>query len=124
MGGWSWPTAKSYLLRWSVVVDKWYSTTSVSQDYIFSQVTKGFSNWKDATVAFRKHGQSKCHSEAVEVVVTLPKVTKDVGEQLSTAHRAKKEKATEMLQLILSSVRYLSRQGLALRGDNDSANLT
>ena len=29
-----------------------------------------------------------------------------------------------MLQLIWSSVRYLSRQGLALRGDNDSANLT
>ena len=60
----------------------------------------------------------------LKLFVTLPKVTKDVGEQLSTAHRAEKEKATEMLQLILSSVRYLSRQGLALRGDNDSANLT
>ena len=30
----------------------------------------------------------------------------------------------KMLQLILSSVHYLSRQGLVLRGDNDSANLT
>ena len=49
----------------------------------------------------------------------------DVGEQLSRAHRAEKEQARDMLRLILTSVRFLSRQGLALRGDgsNASANL-
>lgn len=56
-----------------------------------SEVTKGLYSWKDATVAFRKHIQFKCHSEAVEVVVTLPNVTKGVGEQLSAGHRAEKE---------------------------------
>lgn len=50
---------------------------------------------------------------------------KDIGEQLSLAHRAEKEYAREMLHLILSSVRFLARQGLALRGDGSdvSANL-
>ena len=75
-------------------------------------MTKGFSNWKNATVGFKKHVQSKCHAEAVEVVVTLPKTTKDIGEQLSRAHRLEKEQARDMLQLILSSVRFLARQGL------------
>ena len=90
-----------------------------------SQVTSGFCNWKDATVAFSKHLQSKSHIEAVEAVNTLPKQTKDVGAQLSIAHKAEEE-ARDMLQIILSSVRFLARQGLALRGDgsNLSSNLT
>ena len=91
-----------------------------------SQVTSRFCNWKDATVAFSKHLQSKSHIEAVEAVITLPKQTKDVGAQLSIAHKAEKEEARDMLQIILSSVRFLARQGLALRGDGSdvSSNLT
>ena len=91
-----------------------------------SQVTSGFCNWKDATVAFSKHLQSISHIEAVETVITLPKQTKDVGAQLSIAHKAEKEEARGMLQMILSSVRFLARQGLALRGDGRdvSSNLT
>ena len=53
--------------------------------------------------------------------MTLPKTTKDVGEQLSRAHRLEKEQARDMLRLILSSVRFLARQGLALRGDGSDA---
>ena len=84
-------------------------------------MTKGFSNWKGATVGFKKHVQSKCHAEAVEVVVTLPKTTKDIGEQLSRAHRLEKEQARDMLQLILFHFRFLARQGLGLRGDGSDA---
>ena len=61
-----------------------------------SQVTSGFCNWKDATVAFSKHLQSKSDIEAVEAVeavITLPKQTKD-------AHKAEKEEARDMLQII------------------------
>lgn len=52
-------------------------------------------------------------------MITLPKTTSDVGELLSKAHRKEKELARDMLRNILSSVRYLARQGLALRGDDD-----
>lgn len=63
----------------------------------------------------------KSHCEAVEAVVTLPKTTADVGELLSRAHRAEKEQAREILRLILSSVCFLARQGLALRGSGSDA---
>ena len=36
--------------------------------------TRGFSNWKDAKVAFTKHEQTKCHKEAVHAVVTVPSI--------------------------------------------------
>ena len=89
-----------------------------------SQVTTGFCNLKDATLTFSKHLQSKSHIDAVEAIITLPKQTKDVGVQLSFAHKA--EEVRDMLQMILSSVRFLAKQGLALRGDGSdvSSNLT
>ncbi len=85
------------------------------------RLQEGFSNWKDATVSFKRHLQCKCHIEAVEAVVTLPKTTKDVGEQLSRAHRQEKEHARDMLHLIFTSVQFLARQGLALREDGSGA---
>ena len=77
-------------------------------------------------LTFSKHLQSKSHIEAVEAIITLPKQTNDVGVQLSFAHKAEKEEARDMLQMILSSVRFLARQGLALHGDGSdvSSNLT
>lgn len=36
-----------------------------SKDLSFIQ--KGFTNWKDATEGFRRHEQSKCHQDAVQV---------------------------------------------------------
>lgn len=86
---------------------------------VFVQVSKGFCNWKNATAQFQKHLQSSCHREAVEVVITLPATTKDIGEQLVQQHAKDKERNRKMLLKIMSSIRYLARQGLALRGDGD-----
>ena len=78
-------------------------------------------NWKNATALFQKHEQSACHREAVDVVLTLPATTKDIGEQLSQQHAKEKESNQKMLLKILSSIKYLARQGLDLRGDGDEA---
>jgi len=83
------------------------------------KVTNGYCNWKDATLAFRKHKLSKAHCEAVEAIVTLPKITSDLGQLLSSTHKREKENARDMLMITLSSIRYLARQGLALRGDDE-----
>ena len=32
-------------------------------------IINGFSNWKDASVAFKKHDSSKCHRDSVDVVI-------------------------------------------------------
>ena len=71
-----------------------------------------------------KHQQTKAHHEAVEAIVTLPKSTKDVVEQLDRGHNAEKECARDMLRLILASIRFLARQELALHEDvEESSNL-
>ena len=41
-------------------------------------IINGFSNWKDASVSFKKHDSSKCHRESVDIVLTLPRTTKDI----------------------------------------------
>lgn len=38
---------------------------------MIGQVTKGYSNWKDAIVAFKKHEKSACHKEAVEMIISF-----------------------------------------------------
>ena len=45
--------------------------------------------------------QSKCHLEADDVVVTLPKATRDIAEQFtcSSAHRADEEQAHAMIYI-------------------------
>ena len=45
---------------------------------------RGFSYWKDATIAFKKHESLDCHKEAVIVSIDLPRTYTDVGETLSS----------------------------------------
>ncbi len=54
-------------------------------------------------------------------MVTLPSTTRDIGEQLSQQHAAQKLKNRQALCQILSSIRFLSRQGLAMRGDGNES---
>jgi len=52
-------------------------------NFFFALVKCGFHNWKDGTIAFQNHEKYASHKEAVEVMITLPSVTKDIGEHLS-----------------------------------------
>ena len=51
------------------------------------------------------------HRESADAVVTLPATTGDVSELLNSCHKQEKEVARDMLQIILSSLRFLARQG-------------
>ena len=81
--------------------------------------SRGFSNWKDATISFRKHDCSNCHKEAIEKMITLPAATRDVGEMLSSQHSAEKAQNRTCLLKILSNLRFLARQGCAIRGSGE-----
>ena len=83
------------------------------------QVSKGFFNWKDGTIAFRKHEKTLCHKEAVEKLLTLPSTTRDIGELLSSAHAQEKAANRHCLLKVISSLRFLGRQGCAIRGHGD-----
>ena len=79
-------------------------------------ISRGFTYWKEATSAFRKHQASDCHREANEAVVVLPKQTGNVGEMLSAELRDEKALNRKVFLTLLQNIRYLARQGLALRG--------
>ena len=72
-----------------------------------SFVQRGFSYWKDATIAFKKHESSDCHKEAVD-----RSACPDVGEMLSSQHSQQKNENRECLLKILSNLKFLARQGI------------
>ena len=86
---------------------------SAKQDDAF--ISCGFTNWKNATTAFKKHEDSKCHKEMITASL-LPQQCGDISEIMSSELAKEKQKNQEMLLVILRAVRFLARQGLAFRG--------
>ena len=80
-----------------------------------SFIIKGFTNWKDATRVFMKHGSCDFHKQAAMAISN----TADIGEMLSTQHAMEKKLNREYFLKILSTILFLARQGLPLRGDGD-----
>ena len=62
-------------------------------------------------MSFRSHEKSASHYEAVEVIVTLPLTTRDIGEQLSQQHAAQKLKNLQALHQIISCIRLWPGKG-------------
>ena len=82
-------------------------------------IERGYTNWKDATEGFRRHEGSRCHQDAVRVIVDLPRTTHNIGESLSTAHMKKKEESRKMLLKIILNLKFLGRQGIVLCGHEE-----
>ena len=72
----------------AVTTGKLSTTSGNIKDSAF--IYAGFSNWKDATVAFPSHEKLDTCKKAVEMVVTLPETTQDVGELLLLAYAEEK----------------------------------
>ena len=86
-------------------------------------LSKGYTYWKEATTAFKKHQASQCHREANEAINLLPQQVGDIGELLSHKHSDQKAENRDMFYRILQNLRFLARQGLALRGSQGSDEL-
>ena len=80
-----------------------------------SFLVNGFTNWKDATTKFAKHESSDFHKACAEALSS----TVDIGDMLNKQAVTEKQANREYLLKVLSTVRFLARQGLALRGDGD-----
>ena len=53
-------------------------------------LSKGYTCWKEATSAFKKHQASQCYREANEAINLLPQQVGDIGELLSHKHSDQK----------------------------------
>ena len=84
-------------------------------------ISTGFSNWKDAIAKLTKHEGSRCHKDAILNTITLPATTSDISELLSTQLAKERLERRKCFLKLLSNVRFLSRQGLAFRGDGDES---
>ena len=84
-------------------------------------ITTGYCNWKDATVACPQHALSKTHKNAVETMVMLPRTCGDISEMLSSSLLHERIKNRQCMIAVATSLLFLARQGLPIRGDgNDS----
>lgn len=85
-------------------------------------VTAGFRNWKKAIDRFSAHAKSQMHIHAMNVYAQKGNT---IGSQLSSAVARQQEEARNGLTKIVGSIKYLARQGLALRGHvEDRGNLS
>ena len=91
-------------------------------DTVFS--TSGLFNWKKALDKFSKHDQSACHCDAISMVAAASTEIMNVGTQLSAEYTEQKALNRKCLLAIMSNIRFLARQGLALRGAHYDADMT
>ena len=82
---------------------------STRQDQAFR--SKGFTYWKEATTAFKKHQANQCHKEANEAISLLPQQVHDIGELLSQKHSDQKVQNRGVFIRILQNLRFLAWQG-------------
>lgn len=80
-------------------------------------ITTGFNNWKDATRSFEQHRKSLCHKEAIIKWSHRINVNTHLQQQLTD----EQEKSRHCLQKLFTSIEYLARQGLPLRGHIESS---
>ena len=85
-------------------------------------VKKGYYNWKNARSTDKglsTHESSRCHQQAVHYLLTVPKSMQDISLALEKNLSNVQRQNRESLLKVISSVRYLARQGLPLRGKKD-----
>ncbi|KAF0306619.1 Zinc finger MYM-type protein 1 [Amphibalanus amphitrite] len=81
-------------------------------------ITEGFSNWKKALQRFSQHARSEHHLRS------LPPSRNSITGVIETADAKQQEVNRANLMKVITSIIYLARQGLALRGHgNDDGNL-
>lgn len=79
---------------------------------------EGFQNWKKAVERFQIHERAECHREA-KTKLCLGEAP-SIVEQLSLQADKTKAENRKMLLKLVSSLKFLLRQGLAIRGHSES----
>ena len=82
-------------------------------------IETGFTNWKKAIAKFKDHEDSSCHREAINVSEIAERNT-NLPEMFDSKLTYQKFDNRQAFLEILKSIRYLGRQGLPLRGHDDS----
>lgn len=90
---------------------------SIAKNSESAFVSSGFKNWNRARETFLKHESSCAHKSAIAQWLQRKK---PIAAQLSTKHAADQLKARNCLVSLLKCLRFLARQGLPLRGHDET----
>ncbi len=82
-------------------------------------VTDGFRNWKKGIEKFDAHALSSSHVYSVSQLSHCT-TAQPVNQQLCTQQKKAQSDSRSALHVICTSVKFLARQGLALRGHKDT----
>lgn len=82
-------------------------------------VNQGFGSWNKAIERFTDHERCEMHKEAVEKLAAKSSGA-NVATQLRIQSEATQTFHREMLMKLLSSIRFLARQGLSFRGHTET----
>ncbi|XP_065885455.1 zinc finger MYM-type protein 1-like [Dysidea avara] len=93
-------------------------STSVLKNSSF--IGDGFGNWNKALERFHMHENSDMHREAVERL-QLRESSIHIGCILDTRAAPEQEFHRSMLLKLLRAIKFLGKQGLAIRGHNENA---
>ena len=94
-----------------------FLTFSLKAEDAFS--SRGFKNWKNATDLFHKHEVSHAHREAVMKWIHHVK-SQPIAAQLAKQLKDEQLKSQACLLRIVSSLHFLARQGIPIRGHEDT----
>lgn len=87
-------------------------------------IEKGFCDWKHALERFIGHEKSECHRTAVMKLSAITSET-NVISSLNESKRVDMQKARGALLRIITSIAFLAKQGLAIRGKtNNTSNFS
>lgn len=90
-------------------------------DHAFT--TNGFSNWKKAVTKFKEHEQSLAHKDAITAFKAMN--SQSISSQLQRSLDDVQSKHRRSLVHQIKCIRYLLRQGIAVRNDHSGgSNLT
>ena len=81
-------------------------------------IIEGFQNWKRAVECFKVHEKAKCHKEAKTKFFLAN--TPTIVEQLSVQGAKTQAENRCMLLKLISTLKFLLRQELAIRGHSDT----
>ena len=83
-------------------------------------IAEGFGSWNKALERFDMHKTSQMHCEAVERLACKASNV-DIGVMMNVRSSAEQEFHKSMLFKLIRAIRFLRKQGLPLRGHNESA---
>ena len=110
---------KLFCFYCNIFYDK--KTSHLGKKIETSFTKNGFSNWKKGVQKFKIHLSFDLHANAVDAFLKRQDENSCIISHLNKNGEKNQTAARECLEIIISTIKYLVRQGIALRGKDEKS---